>query len=73
MCMDFDKGNTKCKIICIFKLYTYEVGGMILVVTMDLLLELKAYKQNIEIIVHMLQEVCPNRVSRPIDAEATSV
>ncbi len=42
--MDFDKGNTKCKIICISKLYTYEVGGMILVVMMDLLLELKAYK-----------------------------
>ncbi len=45
--MDFDKGNTKCKIVCISKLYTYEVGGMIFVVTMDLLLELKAYQQNL--------------------------
>jgi hypothetical protein len=70
--VDFEKGNTKCKIICISKLCTYEVGGMILVATMDLLLGLKAYKQNLEVIVHMLQEVCPNKVSHPIDAEATS-
>ncbi len=52
--MDFDKGNTKCKIVCISKLYTYEVGGMIFVVTMDLLLELKAYKQNLYVQIEFL-------------------